>query len=217
MPCCTHCKATEAHFGPQIAERDVKRYRRRGPDASTRLLLEMVAETDLRDAHLLDVGGGIGVLHHELLGKTVTTVTHVEAAPAYIQAARQEDERRGWQGRIEYLTGDVLDLTDALPAADLVTLDRVICCYPDWEPLVRRTADRAGRFYAHSIPHDRWYVRVGMALENFLRRLRGNAFRTFVHPCRAVEQLLAELGFRKRSVRSTMVWQVALYARGDAG
>ena len=39
MTCCTgHC-AEAGFFNSRVAERDLRRYRRRGPDASTRMLL----------------------------------------------------------------------------------------------------------------------------------------------------------------------------------
>lgn len=216
MSCCGHCTAADTYFGPEVARRDIERYRRRGPNPTTRLLLEGIRATDLRDGHLLDVGAGVGVLHHELLDKSVGTVTHVEAASAYSAAARREDARRGWQGRVRYLTGDAVDLEAKLPPADIVTLDRVLCCYPEWEPLVRITAQRATRYYAYSAPHDRWYVRAGFSLRNLQHRLRGRAFRAFVHPVGGVDGLLDSLGFRRRYLRRTVVWRVALYERRDA-
>lgn len=216
MSCCAHCKATEEKFSPDVARHDLERYRRRGPDPTTRLLLQGIEATGLREAHLLDVGAGIGVLQRELLGVSVRTATHVEAASAYGEAARREDARLGWQKQVRYLSGDAVDLAAELPSADLVTLDRVVCCYPDWEPLLRVTAGVAARYYAFSAPHNRWYVRGVLALQNLVRRLRGNAFRTYAHPIAAVHETLAQLGFRRRYLRRTLVWHVALYERRDA-
>ncbi len=215
MSCCAHCKATEAQFGPDVARRDLERYRRRGPDPTTRLLLQGIEAVGLRDGRLLDVGAGIGVLHRELLGVSVSMATHVEAAPAYGAAARREDARLGWQQRVRYLSGDAVDLAAELPSADLVTLDRVVCCYPEWEPLVRVTARVSTRYYAFSAPHNRWYVRQVLAIQNLVRRLRGNAFRTYAHPVAAVHEILRGLGFRRRYLRRTLVWHVALYERCD--
>lgn len=211
MACCAHCRAAEAHFSAEIAERDLERYRKQGPDPTTRALLEGVRALTLQDAHLLDVGAGVGVLYRELLNGSVTRATCVEAAPAYTEAARREDAGRGFQDRVRYLAGDAVELADDLPAADVVTLDRVICCYPEWEPLVRATAARAERYYGFSVPRDRWPVRAVMALENLVRRIKGNAFRTFVHPVAAMDKRLRIMGFRRRFVRRTFVWHVALY------
>ncbi len=216
MSCCSHCQAAETQFGPTVARRDLKRYRRRGPDPTTRLLLASIRATGTRNARLLDIGAGIGVLHHELLGATVREAVHVEAALAYVTVAREEDERRGQANRVRYLMGDAVEREGDLPRAELVTLDRVICCYPDWEELVRCSAAKAEQVLAISVPHDRWYVRMLVALENLGRRLRGNRFRTFVHPVAAIDRALERLGFRRSHAAGTLAWYVALYRRADA-
>ena len=53
--------------------------------------------------------------------------------------------------RIEFRLGDFLTLAPELAAADLVTLDRVVCCYTDFEPLLRVSASKARRWYALSV------------------------------------------------------------------
>jgi magnesium-protoporphyrin O-methyltransferase len=216
MSCRCHCHATEAQFGPKVARRDLARYRRRGPDTTTRLLLASIRATGIRNARLLDIGAGIGVLHHELFGPIVSEAVHVEAAPAYITVAQEEDERRRQTDRVKYLLGDAVGLGGDLPSADLVTLDRVICCYPDWEQLLRASAAKAERVFAMSLPHDRWHVRAVVAAENLGRRLRGNLFRTFVHPIAAIDRVLGQLGFRRSYAGGTVAWYVALYNRGAA-
>ena len=106
----------------------------------------------------LDIGAGIGVLHHELLDRGTRSAVHVEVARAYVDAARRESERRGHAERVKFLHGDLLALGPSVDSADLVTLDRVVCCYAALEPLVRLSAEKARRYYALSFPHDRWYV-----------------------------------------------------------
>ena len=61
------CAGCDSQFGARHAAKDLERYRRKGPDVTTRLLLEGLKTLGLRDATLLDVGAGIGVIHHELL------------------------------------------------------------------------------------------------------------------------------------------------------
>ena len=66
MPC-NCCEITDNAFSEAEARSEVKNYRRRGPANQTRLILEAVRSLGSRDAVLLDIGGGIGALHHELL------------------------------------------------------------------------------------------------------------------------------------------------------
>lgn len=219
VSCCAHCSAVDSHFGLEAARADVERYRRRGPDPPTRHMLESIRRScgeKLEGGWLLDIGAGIGVIHHELLGDPIDRAIHVEAASAYVGVAREEDERQGVADRVDYVVGDAVELSDDLPAAALVTLDRVICCYPDWKGLVRVSASKATRLYAFSVPHDRWYVRGAVAIRNALRRLRGDEFRAFVHPVGEIDGMLVERGFRRIEVRRTVVWHVALYATSGA-
>lgn len=205
-----------SQFDAARAHRDLSRYRRRGPDTTTRLLLEAIRGTGLTDGTLLDIGSGIGVIVHELLGTRVGSATLVEAAPAYLTVARDQTNQRGTEDRVRAIEGDAVELGEALPPADLVTLDRVICCYPDATALVAATATRARHLYAVTLPHDRWYVRAVLGLENAVRRLKGSGFRTFVHSVPRIEKQLASIGFHRRAARATLVWYVALYARRDA-
>jgi 2-polyprenyl-3-methyl-5-hydroxy-6-metoxy-1,4-benzoquinol methylase len=90
MVCCTGYCAAEVQFDRKVAERDLRRYRRRGADATTRLMLAELRRWPLEGRRLLDVGGGIGVISKELAGTGVASATVVEASPAYLEVARRE-------------------------------------------------------------------------------------------------------------------------------
>lgn len=215
MSCACHCRATAEHFGPELARKDLDRYRKSGPDATTMALLEGIRSRSRHCSRLLDIGAGIGVLHHELVGSFVDRAVHVEASSAYIEAARDEDARRGHDGLVDYVHGDATDVAEELESAEIVTLDRAICCYPDWERLVRLSTSRASRIYAFSIPRDHWYIRLGVWLENLLRKIRSNEFRTYVHPVAEIEELLIEMGFHRIFLRRTFAWHIALFESID--
>ena len=210
MTCC-HCQATDRQFDDAFAKRDLKRYRKKGPDKTTRLMIEALRSQRLSSAVLLDIGGGIGVLHHELLGEPVSSAIHVEASSAFVEIARQEAERRGHGERVTFALGDFVDLAAQLPEADVVALDRVICCYPELESLVGLSAAKASRLYLVSFPRWRWLVRLGNAFENTVRKLKRDAFRTFVHPQTEIEALLDGAGLRCCYRRRTFLWEVVGY------
>jgi len=90
MACCTGYCAAEAQFDGKVAGHDLRRYRRRGADVTTRLLLEELRRQPLEGRRLLDVGGGIGVISAELAETGLASVTMVEASPAYLEVARRE-------------------------------------------------------------------------------------------------------------------------------
>ena len=209
------CRAADFHFDASKAARELASYRRRGPTGTARLLLDLLGAVRARPATLLDVGAGIGVLHHELLERGVATACHVEGASAYIAAAQAEADRRGHAGRVAFLHGDAVELARELQPMDLVTLDRVVCCYPDCESLLHATVPLARRYYALSLPHDRWYMRAYTAWENRRRDRTGNPFRTFIHPPGRIRALLEEAGCRLLGRRLSLAWDVRLYERPD--
>lgn len=214
MPSC-HCVATDRHFTPARAQTELAQYRQRGPTGTARLILESLSDLGITPRTLLDIGAGIGVLHHELLGRGVGRAVHLEAAAAYVAAAEQETGRRGHQGRVLFRHGDFVSLASELGSAELVALDRVVCCYPELDPLVSLSAEKAERYYALSFPQDRWYVRTHTWWQNHRRRRAGNAFRTFVHPVTRIEDLVRAAGFQVLRSCRTLVWAVLVCRRQD--
>jgi len=214
--CCTRYCAAEAQFDRKTAERDLRRYRRRGADTITQLMLAELRRWPLQGGNLLDVGSGIGVISTELAGSGVATATVVEASPAYLEIARHEVGSRYGSRPTQFLLGDFALIADTLTDADVVTLDRVVCCYPDAEALLRGAGARARRLLAFTYPRDRWYVRTLIVLQNFWRRLRRNSFRTFVHSPQHMGVVLEGAGLVRGARHGTLAWVLDLYQREAA-
>lgn len=216
MKCCASVRATGTYFGPEMAERDLARYRRKGPGRITRRLLAGLERAGL-GATVLDIGAGIGALSFELLEAGVERATLVELSSAYLEAARREADRRSCGGRVRMVAGDFVVVAAEIEPADIVALDRVVCCYPEYAPLLRQAAARCRACLALSWPRECWYVRLVTQVQNFKRRRRGSAFQTFVHPARGMDTVLAQEGLTLVSRRRSVVWCVDVYMRGDAG
>jgi len=186
MPCCG-CgfgATAERQFNAKRAARDVARYRKNGADPTTRLLRGALAAQGRIDGSLLDVGCGIGALTFELLSLGVSRATGIDASKAYLAAASEEAARSGRANAVEFIPGDFLNVAAQLPTATIATLDRVICCYPAYEPMLKAALQHAERFPALSYPRDEWHVRAGIRLENGMR-----PFRAFVHPAAEMRRL----------------------------
>ncbi len=212
MDCC-QLRGIDEMFNDRLVSQELQRYRTQGPNRTTRMLIDALKARGVQGASLLDVGGGIGAIQHELLEAGCQSALDVDASQAYIHAAREEAQRRGLAERVIYRHGNFIDLADQIPEADIVTLDRVICCYPDMEHLVSLSAARARKLYGLVFPRDTWWARLGVAFMNFIFRLGRSSFRTFTHPTRAVEELVRSNGFKRQFYRQTMIWQVIVYAR----
>ena len=212
MPC-NCCEVTDHAFTEAEARANVKNYHRRGPANQTKLILEAIRSLGLRDALLLDVGGGIGVIHHELLGNVVREAIHVDASSAYLKVAADEARRRGHSEDVTFIHADFTDVAPDLPQVDMVTLDRVVCCYPDFRRLLRAAAEKSRKAIALTYPRETWYMRFGLWVINFFQRLMNDPFRVFLHPIHEIESVLNNEGLKKVSVRRLFVWEMALYQR----
>ncbi len=175
-------------FTPKLAQKELQRYRASGPGATTKLLRDSVTRTGLASGTLLDIGTGIGALAFELLDCGVREAAVIDASPAYLEVVRLEAERRHRSGAITVYQGDFVSVASAMPTADIVTLDRVICCYANHKPMLVEALRHARRAFAFSYPRDRWFVRLVTRFENGVRWLRRSAFRTVVHSPDAMQQ-----------------------------
>ena len=212
MDCC-QCQGIETVFDRKKADKELKQYRKDGPRKTTRLLLDALKSEGIEGMTLLDIGGGIGVVQHELLAAGASSATNVDAATAYIAAAKEEAERQGHADRVSHQYGNFVDLAPDIPPADIVTLDRVICCYHDMRSLVGLSAERARRLYGVVYPRDTWWMKAGMRVWNLMQWISRSRFRAFVHPTEAVEAILREAGLERRFYRPGFLWQVAVYGR----
>ena len=209
---------TTDEFGDFYDERraasDLKRYHEKGPRPWTRTLIESLKAEGVEGATLLDIGGGIGAIQHELLDAGLARATSVDASGPYLDASRKESDRRGYGGRVTYRHGDFVELAESIAPADIVTLDRVINVYPDWQRLIELSAARARRLYGLVYPRDRRFVKLVIVGINLTSRLRGKGVRAAVRPADAVERALRENGFTLHVAKSVgPAWQVAVYRR----
>jgi SAM-dependent methyltransferase len=200
-------------FDRKTAAADLARYREHGPDATTRMLVDMIRERGVDGATVLDIGGGIGAIDHEALGQGAERATLVDASSPSLEAARDEARRRGHVDRLDIVEGDFVIRASGIADADIVTLDRVICCYPDMVSLVRLSAAKARRLYGIVLPRDRWVSRLLVRLENAWQRVRGRRYRAFIHPNDRVDALVRDAGLRLRGEGRTFLWRVVVFER----
>jgi SAM-dependent methyltransferase len=213
MVTCCQREGIERQFGRRTARWELRRLRKRGPSATTRALIEALRREGVTNASILDIGGGVGAIYHELLTSGARDAVHVDVSPDYLNVAREEAERRGYAARVQFIRGDFVDVAPSQNAADVVTLDRVICCYPDMERLVSLAADKTRRLLGAVYPREAWWMRLLVNSVNVVNRLRRCAFRTYLHPPAAIDAVLRSHGLDRRSFRRTLGWEVVTYSR----
>jgi magnesium-protoporphyrin O-methyltransferase len=214
-PCCT--PELERGFDERVAARDLATYRRDGLPADQRRLLAALVVDGLGGQTVLDIGGGIGAIHHDLLRAGARSVTDVDGSTAYLDAAQEEARRQGDVDRIDYRHGDFVQLADGIDPADVVILLRVLCCYPDMPTLVQASARRARRSYGLIYPRSTWWMRTAAAAFDAVRPVEGSVSGPgYVHAERDVDRAVRGEGFESVVSDATWFWRIALYRRVEA-
>ena len=216
MDCC-QCQGIERFFDKKVAAKDLKRYRKKGTTGTTRTLIEALKAEGLEGLTLIDIGGGIGVIQHELMDAGVASATNVDASSAYVETAREEAKRRGYADRVTYHHGNFVEMASELAPADVVTLDKVICCYHDMDGLVGASSKLAGKLYGVIYPRDTWWVKLIFRTAYSVARLyfliKRNPFCVYLHSTQAVDALVRSNGLKQLSYKASGIWQVVVYSR----
>lgn len=209
--CCE--QATDRFFDKKYAQRDLRKYRKKGPGGTTRLLVDELLQHKLIDATLLDVGGGIGMITHEVLAAGGKAATIVDMSSASLALAKEEAERQGTATRLKFIHGDVVQHAEVMPVVDVVALDRVVCCYPAPVKLLDAVLGKCTNLFAISYPRPHAYARFAFWFGNKIWRLSGHSFQTFVHSEEVLQQQIRNNGFEEISSQHTLMWQTSLYQR----
>ena len=212
MSSCCRPESYGAFFTRRGAERALRKYRRRGLDKLSAKIAKVVKERGIAGSTVLEVGGGIGALDVELIQAGAERAINVELSPEYEDAAVALASERGVQHRIERRIGDFVGEAD-IPEADAVVMNRVVCCYPDYEALVGAAADHTRRLLVFTFPRERALVRAAFGLMNLWLRLRGNDFRGFVHSRNAMFDVAQRHGLTPVLQREGPFWQLAALER----
>ncbi|MEJ2094596.1 MAG: hypothetical protein P8X93_05375 [Gammaproteobacteria bacterium] len=210
---CEKCNAIEAQFDQKVVTKKLRQYHLKGPNRESKILINALKSFDINGYSLLDIGGGIGSIDIELLKAGVISATNVEASSAYLKEAETEATKQGYTDQISLIQGDFVSVENQIKPAEIVTLDKVICCYDDMVSLVKASVEKAKNLYGVIYPRDTWWIKIVVGIENFIQRIKGTSFRVFVHPTIQVDRIVRENGMKRVFYRKLIDWQIVVYAR----
>ena len=206
---CCDPRGCDDFFGGRFARRVAARYRKRGLDKTASRIVAFLEGQGVKDATVLEIGGGVGEIQLELLKRGAASAVNLELSPAYDSEARGLLREAGIDpARVDRRLHDIAEDPSGVEPADVVVLHRVVCCYPDYERLLGAAAGHARRAVVFSHPRRNLASRMFIALENLGFRVRGSDFRTFVHPPAAMAEVCRRSGFAGGLVHPGRVWQV---------
>ena len=165
-------------------------------------MVAAASEAGLEDARVLEIGGGIGTLQAELLERGAEEGEVVELVPAWEPYARELARERGIEERTSFRIADVLEQPESVEPADIVVMNRVVCCSPDGVALAAQAARLARRSLVLSFPRDVIWVRIGLGLMNAGLRIARRPFRVFVHPPADLVRAAESAGMTPRGERT---------------
>jgi len=203
---CQHCKEADNVFSRFFVWYELRTYRRKGAGKVTRQIIDSLSAFELSEKSVLDIGGGVGAIYHALFENGANHATHIDAAGNYLNAAREEANRRQIDQKVHFLEGDFVDLHGQIANFDIVTLDKVVCCYPDPEKLLGAAASHSNRYLVISFPKGKRWARIMISLVNRYRRLIGKSFQNFIFPENRIERIIQTNGFAITNKKHTPLW-----------
>ena len=122
----------------------------------------------------------------------------------------------GIEARSEFRVGDLLLDPWVAEPADVVALQRVVCCNPDGVRLAGLAAGLAQRVLVLSYPREAVWTRWGVSAANLLERVRRQSFRAFVHPPTAILAAAVAQGLELVHRERGAIWESAALRRAEA-
>lgn len=208
MASCCNPRGCDQFFSPRFARRVAKRYRKRGLDKTARRMVGFLEAAGIKDATVLEVGGGVGEIQIELLKRGAQRSVNLELSPAYDGEAERLAADAGLEDRVERRLHDIAVDPDSVEPVDVVVLHRVVCCYPDYERLLGAAAAHARRLLVFSYPRRNVVSRLVIAAQNVGFRLMRREFRTFAHPPSAMLAVLRDCGLDVTFAHKGIAWHV---------
>ena len=177
-------------------------------------MLESAVDVGVDGARVLEIGGGLGTIGSELLAAGAAESEVVELVPAWEPYALELARERGFQEHTSFRVVDILERPDEVGPADVVILNRVVCCTPDGIALTGEAASHARRTLVLSFPRDVLWVRALIRGLNAGMWMLRRSYRAFVHPPAALLAAAESAGLRPATGgRRGLVWQYAALTR----
>jgi len=212
MPGCCDPSGYRQVFNSKEARRAARAYRRKGLDSTAGPMVDALRKRGIEGASILEVGAGVGSAQIELIEAGASGGVAYDLSPAHQRIGSELLAEHQLADRVEWRLADFVADGDA-PSADLVFLNRVVCCYPDMTGMVDAATTSARRLLAMAYPRDRWWVRFGIATLNGFFRIVRTSFRVFVHPTTEIARRTADAGLEEVASGRTMIWEWHVWER----
>ena len=195
-----------------MVQKDATRYLKKGLSARARKLVAYFKGQS--NLSVLDIGCGTGSVHQDLLRQGVAeTAVGVDASTASLEAASQNSQSLDLEKQTSYFHADFALQAESFEAADLVVLDRVICCYPHLEGLFGTAVAHSNRYVALSYPVDARWVHAAHRLVDAILSWRGSGYHPYVHTEQDIYAIAESAGFRLAHKNRHYLWEIRVFEK----
>ena len=210
---CNHCCGADQFFDPKVAQKKMRHYKRKGAGKSTKRLLEQLSIYNFENKTLLDIGGGVGAIQWHFLERGGKSTLDVDASNGYIDVAKSYAAANNFEEKAQFLNGDFVDMSEEISRCDYVTLDKVVCCYPDYQSLLGMALQKCDDTIALTFPLAGPISKLTAIVENIYFKFKKNPFRTFIHSPADIEMFILSKGFSIVSKKISFPWHVRVYKK----
>ncbi len=208
-----HCCGADLFFDEKTARKQYRQYLKKGPGKVTTRMIRHLGPISLSEKSLLDIGGGIGALQWWFLEKGGKETTAVDASSGYLTQAETHAGQHGWGERARFVFGDFAEIHMQLEPADILTLDKVVCCYPDYQMILESACQKSTQYISLSYPMDGILSKIVALVGLISARWKGISFRPYIHPVSKIRQVFEQHGWNRINHSFAFPWHVETYQK----
>jgi Methyltransferase domain len=209
-----HCCGADLFFDKKTAKKQYKSYIKKGPSRVTKKLIGQLEKIKTGES-LVDIGGGIGAIQWWFLNHGGKHTFGIDASSGYTALAQEHAAKNNFKESANFIMGDFTDKAEELTKADHVTLDKVICCYPDFETILNLACKKSTSTVSLSYPMDGFITDIFRGLGVLYMKLTGSSFKPYIHRVASVRALFVENGFEIKDKELSFPWHIETYTKKD--
>jgi SAM-dependent methyltransferase len=192
------------------------RYKRKGLSPSSKKLLHLILQKGLQGKTATDLGCGTGGFSIELLKNGAENIVGFDLSSQMIESANHLALSNNFDKRTKFQVGNAA--TVEIPHSDIIIMDKVLCCYSDWKPLLNNAITSDPSSIGFIVPRDEGVAklpfRLGVRIANYFQKRKGRIL-FYLHPLNLVDRTLYDAGFSQRKKQRSRLWLVFLYSRPE--
>ncbi|MFH6604503.1 class I SAM-dependent methyltransferase [Maribacter algicola] len=208
-----HCCGADLFFDRKTAEKQYRHYLKNGPSRVTAKIIQQLTRQTIEGKSLLDVGGGIGALQWWFLQRGGSKTISIDASSGYLRQAEEHAAKNGWETKTHFILGDYTEVYSQVDRPDYITLDKVVCCYPEFKEILEISCQQARTYVALSYPIDGMISRIISWFGTLFIRFKNNSFRPYVHSVNQIRQVFEQQGYKRVSHALAFPWHIEIYRR----